>query len=239
MTIENFYRQATPEEVHFYQSELYPLQDKVFAVASVYEDKIYLNGGTALSRFYYRHRLSEDIEFLTNTDDLTLIANDLSEHLRLQNLVIDIERLDTYFARLFIVQPNYRLKLEFVREFNHLGSLSKTEQGIYVNNLEDMGANKVSAFEDRAEIKDIIDLYFIARTIPLEHLFELADVKRVPVAYESLLTINALGIQGNVLSMLELDAEDIGEFIEVLKQRAEAEVKKSRFDNGESSANYR
>ncbi|MBC6423973.1 MAG: hypothetical protein GDA43_23130 [Hormoscilla sp. SP5CHS1] len=91
-----------------------------------------------------------------------------------------------------------------------------------------MGANKISALEDRAEIKDIIDLYSIAQTIPLERLFELADRKRVPVAYERLLTINALGISGQVLMRKTLDDQEIGSFLSFLKLRTEAEIKKKQ-----------
>ena len=44
--------------------------------------------------------------------------------------------------------------------------------------------------------KDIIDLFFITQRLPLARLFELADVKRVPVAYENLLAIPAQGLAG-------------------------------------------
>ena len=89
-----------------------------------------------------------------------------------------------------------------------------------------MGANKVSAFEDRAEIKDIIDLYFITQTIPLERLFELADFKRIPVAYDRLLAINSQGISGKVLMRQDLEIQTLRDFLAFLKQRTEAEVKK-------------
>lgn len=222
----SLYRKATDSEIRFYQSELYPLQDRVFAIASQYERQIYLTGGTALSRFYYRHRLSEDLDFFTTTNDLKLIANDLASQLQASGLAIEIERIESYFAQFFVLGEDYRLKVDFVREFNHIGNLEQTDKGIYLNNLEDMGANKISAFEDRAEIKDIIDLYFITRDISLERLFELADRKRVPVAYERLLTINAQGISGKVLSLLDLDSEEINLFIDRLKRATEAEIKK-------------
>jgi len=229
MEIEKFYRQATTAELEFYDTELYPLQNKVFEIASVYEDRIYLTGGTALSRFHYQHRLSEDLYFFTITDDLNLIASDLAARLRQSDFTIQIDRINSYFARFFIIQSSYRLKIEFVKEFNLLRNLHQTDSGIYLNDLEDMGANKITAFEDRAEIKDIIDLYFITQTIPLERLFELADRKRVPVAYERLLTINAQGISGQVLMRKTLDDQEITSFLSSLKLRTEAEVKKSRF----------
>ncbi len=226
MELPNLYRTATPEELSFYEDQLYPLQDEVLKIASIYEQNIYLTGGTALSRFYYEHRFSDDLDFLTTTDDLRAIANDLAARLQQLNYTIEIQRLDIYFARFFVVRPNCRLKIEFVKEFNLVGELTKTDRNIYVNSLEDLGANKVSAFEDRAEIKDIIDLYFITQTIPLERLFELADFKRIPVAYDRLLAINSQGISGKVLMRQDLDVQTLRDFLAFLKQRTEAEVKK-------------
>ena len=228
MNIQSFCRQATPKELSFYDSELYPLQDRVFEIASVYEDRIYLTGGTALSRFHYQHRLSEDLDFFTTTDDLRLIATDLAARLRQAEFNIEIERIDPYFSRFFILKDTYRLKIEFVKEYNLYGNLIKTEQGIYINNLEDMGANKISAFEDRAEIKDIIDLYYITHTLSLERLFELAEIKRVPVAYERLLTINAQGISGLAMMRQDLDMQSVSRFLDNLKQRTETEIKKKQ-----------
>ena len=118
MELQNLYRTASPEELSFYEDQLYPLQDKVLEIASIYEKNIYLTGGTALSRFYYEHRFSDDLDFFTTTDDLRAIANDLAARLQQLNYTIEIQRLDIYFARFFVVQPNCRLKIEFVKEFN-------------------------------------------------------------------------------------------------------------------------
>ncbi|MBC6423974.1 MAG: nucleotidyl transferase AbiEii/AbiGii toxin family protein [Hormoscilla sp. SP12CHS1] len=123
MEIQNFYRQATTEELEFYDSELYPLQDRVFEIASVYEDNIYLTGGTALSRFHYQHRLSDDLDFFTTTDDFNLIARDMAARLRQSDFTIQIDRINYYFARFFIIQSTYRLKIELVKKFNLLGNL--------------------------------------------------------------------------------------------------------------------
>jgi hypothetical protein len=226
MDLHSYYRAATSDEVAFYQTVLYPLQDRVFEIASVYQTQLYLTGGTALSRFFYQHRLSEDLDFFTITDDLKAIATDLATRLQQQGFLIQIERLEPYFARFFILEDNCQLKVEFVREFNHVGELAATPEGIYLNNLEDMGANKISAFEDRAEIKDIIDLYFLTQSLSLGQLFELADRKRIPVDYESLLTINSQGIQGNALILVHLDPEALTEFLQRLIARTEAEIKK-------------
>jgi len=224
--LKNFYRQATPEERRRYEQGLYAVQDKVFEVAGVYGDKIYLTGGTALSRFYFQHRLSDDLDFFTTTDDLKLITNDLVGRLQARGFAVEIDKLDVYFGRILVEENGLKLKIEFVREFNLYGELSKTDKGIYVNNLEDIGANKISAFEDRAEMKDIIDLYFITQKHAWEELFRIADTKRVPVAYEELLTINAQGLSGKVLTLLDIDESALAAFIEELKTQTEAQIKK-------------
>ncbi|MCI0694684.1 nucleotidyl transferase AbiEii/AbiGii toxin family protein [candidate division KSB1 bacterium] len=224
--LKNFYREATSEERERYEQSLYALQVKVFEVAKVYDDKLYLTGGTALSRFYFQHRLSDDLDFFTTTDDLKLIANDFVARLQANGLAPEIDKLDVYFARIFAEEKGLKLKIEFVREFNLYGKLIKTDKGIYVNNLEDIGANKISAFEDRAEMKDIIDLFFITKKLSWDELFRIADTKRVPVAYENLLTINVEGISGKVLTLTDIDEAALAAFVDELKAQTEAQIKK-------------
>ena len=226
LTMKKFYRKATAEEFQFYTEKLYPLQDKVFEAASIYGDQIYLTGGTALGRFYFNHRFSEDLDFFTNMDDLKRIVNDLTARLKKKGFPLEIERVDVYFAQFYLITADCRLKIDFVREYNRIGELKKTDKGIYINDLEDIGSNKISAFEDRAEIKDIIDLYVITQIIPIEKLFGLADVKRIPIAYEHLLTINVQGISGSALLTQDLDEGALSRFVDALQLKTEAEIKK-------------
>lgn len=224
--MDTHYRQATAEERTFYTQKLYPLQDQIFELTALYGNKLYLTGGTALARFYFQHRLSEDLDFFTTTDDLRVIANDLRLRLLERGFTVETEKLEIYFARLYVQQAELTLKIEFAKEFNLVDPLLATPHGIYINSLEDLGANKISAFEDRAAIKDIIDLYYITQRVALPRLFELADSKRIPVEYEHLLAINTGGITGQALVTHDLPAEALHEFLSHLKAATEAEVKK-------------
>lgn len=226
MDIQAYYRQATTDDLDFYQNVLYPLQDQVFAIARVYEQNLYLTGGTALARFHFQHRLSEDLDFFTTTDDLKVIANDLRLRLIEAGYTIEVEKLDLYFARFYIIQPNATLKVEFAKEFNLVDPLQQTKVGIYLNSLEDIGANKITAFEDRAAIKDIIDLYYITQQLPFTRLFELADRKRIPIAYEELLALNTMGITGQALLTKAVSATTLNAFVAELVTATEDEVKK-------------
>ena len=226
MDIQRYYRQATAQEIAYYTESLYPLQDKVFELARLYDQRLYLTGGTALSRFYFQHRLSEDLDFFTTTDDLKLIANDLRLRLIAQGYEVEMEKLDIYFARFYVLHAGATLKVEFVKEFHLIDPLIQTEHGIYINSLEDIGANKITAFEDRAAIKDIVDLYYITQRLPSPRLFELADRKRIPVAYEQLLALNVTGITGQALLAHDIPATALAAFLMELKGITEAEIKK-------------
>jgi hypothetical protein len=139
---------------------------------------------------------------------------------------VQVDKLEVYFARLYVEIENVSLKIDFAKEFNLVDPLQPTTQGIYINSLEDLGANKITAFEDRAAIKDIIDLYYITQQIPFAQLFQLADQKRVPVAYEQLLAINTTGITGQALVTQALPESALIEFFAQLKSETEIEVKK-------------
>ncbi len=234
--IASHYRQATPQEVNFYQHRLYPLQDKIFSFCSAYQD-LYLTGGTALGRYYFQHRWSDDVDLFirihkTDSDELInfekradFFAKDLAGKLG-RSFVISREMYGEYYARFFVSVADVELKIDFVREYNHFGELNPTPDGCLINNLEDIGASKIAAFEDRAAIKDIIDLYYLSQHISWARLFELADTKRVPVAYENLLTFNIEGITGQALITKPLPPEKLSAFIDKLKQEVVAEVKK-------------
>jgi predicted nucleotidyltransferase component of viral defense system len=48
----------------YYTNVLYPLQDK--AIPAFKDSPFYLTGGTTLSRGYYNHRYSDDLDYFVN-----------------------------------------------------------------------------------------------------------------------------------------------------------------------------
>lgn len=58
----------------FYNKILYPLQDRVIPLFK--DTPFYLTGGTTLSRGYYNHRYSDDLDYFVNDrDDFEKIAD--------------------------------------------------------------------------------------------------------------------------------------------------------------------
>lgn len=236
MSMKKLYKVATLKEIREYQKALYPLQDTILSFLPTFDD-FYLTGGTALARFYLNHRLSEDLDLFIKVrkeDELQTNRQKKRADRYAQDLVsllsgtfeISDELYDFYYSRFYVKTKDCAMKIDVVREHLHYGELVETPDGFYMNNLEDIAATKIAAFEDRAEIKDIIDLLYLTKQIPLPRLFELADLKRVPVAYEQLLAINTQGISGMALLIKPIDGQELTTFIDLLKKETENEVKK-------------
>ena len=49
----------------YYKKKLYPLQDGIIEIIKNTHFPFYLTGGTALSRCYYQHRYSDDLDFFS------------------------------------------------------------------------------------------------------------------------------------------------------------------------------
>lgn len=52
----------------YYEENLYKLQNGVLNIVKELGTPFYLTGGTALSRGYYKHRYSDDLDFFVNND---------------------------------------------------------------------------------------------------------------------------------------------------------------------------
>jgi predicted nucleotidyltransferase component of viral defense system len=143
--------------------------------------RFFLTGGTALAAFYLHHRLSDDLDLFTLENEalgatihpVEAIADDLGCALRRT-------RVSQYFQQLFLSHPQIKepLKIDMVRDFGPQYGERLVRDGIIVDALDNIAANKVCALFGRADIKDFVDLYFILQEgYELEELFEMAREK--------------------------------------------------------------
>jgi len=219
---------ATLEEIEFYKKVLYPAQDKILnAIGEVFGDAFYLTGGTALSRFYFHHRLSEDLDLFTEAENIKTAVPRIVRTLENLGYEVVVKAMSVTFGRLFVsLEGGEKLKIDLVADYPL--EKPKAVRNFYVDTINNIAVNKIVAFEDRAELKDLVDLYFLVKDggINLEDILELADRKRVPVPYEELLAINSIGLTGSVLLLKEVEAKDLENFLEELKRTLEKNVKK-------------
>jgi predicted nucleotidyltransferase component of viral defense system len=142
-----------------YNKILYPLQDKVFPLFN--NIPFYLIGGTTLSRGYYNHRYSEDLDyFLNDHPDFQRIADIQVEKLLNTFTIAEIDIKGKHFYRLFVGQE--KLKIEMVNDVPaHVGQKVNHPLLGIIDSKENILANKLTAIVDRTLPKDIVDIFFL------------------------------------------------------------------------------
>lgn len=162
------------------QTILTPAQKTIIALVAQEQNLMhfYLAGGTALAEYYLRHRISDDLDFFIfeKPDQLFLrtFAERIKKELNAQN--IRYERL--YDRNQFFFQlPNEELKVEFTQyPFPQLEDPHERD-GILVDSMRDIAANKLATILDRFDPKDFVDLYFLFQTTNLQSVREDAEKK--------------------------------------------------------------
>ena len=156
--------------------------------------KFYWSGGTALSECYLKHRISHDIDLFTDHDfsyqELAPFLESCKNFLRLTK----IEEHKLFDRWEFFLHNGGELRVEFAKyEFKALHKRKKMN-GVLVDSLDDLAANKTLAAVDRHEPKDVVDVYSLMtqKKITLSKLINLAHKK-------SGLTIRPLTLVGDLL----------------------------------------
>ena len=147
--------------VEYYTHILYPLQDKIFKVFA--GSPFYLTGGTALSRGYFNHRYSDDLDYFVNDrSDFQKLIEKQIKNLRTLFPDVEVAFRDTDFCRLFVGKD--KLKIEMINDVpSHIGELILHPELGVIDSKENITANKITAVIDRALPKDIVDMYFLLK----------------------------------------------------------------------------
>lgn len=165
---------------------LYRFQDEILAFIETCEPIFYLGGGTALSRFHYGHRYSDDLDFFT-LEGIDFIQGVQGVHQKLED---EGYRVSTYgfsqtFARFSLEEPvrypGFPLKCDFIhtRKGSHIGDFKKAPIFSRIDNPQNILAEKLS-FIHKKSPKDIVDIWVICRHLSFnwEEVIRQADQKR-------------------------------------------------------------
>ena len=142
-------------------------------------DNFYLAGGTALSLFYFQHRMSIDLDFFTQDFNAAEIVR-ISEYLSgaLGRKVEPIGRkLDAKTAKMLVYNIHFPkdilLKIDFVEDVIKLLKETISIEGIRVLSLEDIFLRKLYALLSRIDAKDFYDVYHLSHTfMPLSRFIQ-------------------------------------------------------------------
>ena len=143
-------------------------QQKLLTLLSKEQDlcsTFLLSGGTALAAFHLFHRLSDDLDFFSmeKVDELRVhrFIDDVSGSIGVQSN--DHRRVfDRSIFQLTLADESL-LKLEFTHYPYASLDAPVSVDGVRIDSLRDIAANKLAALLDRFEPKDYYDLYFILR----------------------------------------------------------------------------
>lgn len=143
---------------------LYQAQDRVLQVLfpkKVFHD-FYLTGGTALNRFYYPVRYSEDLDFFTNENDVfreeVRLAMEALERAEVPFLKI-VDTRD--FVQLICFSEKEKLRVIFVNDRVYRYGKFAFVQGIRIDDIVNVLTNKICSVVSRDEAKDVADLITI------------------------------------------------------------------------------
>lgn len=136
---------------------------KFIAQTARFSSNFYLTGGTALSEYYLKHRLSEDLDFFSETefepDSITPYIKKAQKNLQFTGFDFQNSFNRNIFHLLFA--DNSFLKVEFTYfPFTQLEKPKKIN-GILVDSLIDIAVNKVFTIHQSPRGRDFLDLYMI------------------------------------------------------------------------------
>jgi len=161
-------------------------QDSVLKRLSGKIDEFYLAGGTALSLFYFQHRLSVDLDFFTPSfsykrvqEIIEYLKNSLKKRIELAGQSLDETKTKILVYNIYFNTKDI-LKIDFVEDTLKLIKPTRLIEGIKILSLEDIYLRKIYAVSGmvpsidkvgrkkllggRTEAKDFYDLYFLSHT---------------------------------------------------------------------------
>jgi hypothetical protein len=139
---------------------------KIISKEKYFTQRFYLTGGTALSEFYLKHRISEDLDFFCEREEVNPIP--ISRFIGVKTEILKLEK--------FVSERKWGLYSFFLHfedgqilkiDFNYY-PFPRIEKGTKFNNLEinsiyDIGVDKVHTVVMRPRARDFIDIYFIIK----------------------------------------------------------------------------
>lgn len=149
---------------------LNPNQKKVLEIfkGTKGSQDFYLTGGTALSAFYLRHRISKDLDFFTSQDNLVLpFSRDFINRFNQVALKSKINREFESFVEVLTTDTDFEDRINLVIIHIAKDSPFRVEEpkelcaGLKVDSLLDIATNKILTIFARADLRDFVDVYFL------------------------------------------------------------------------------
>jgi len=122
----------------------------------------YFTGGTALAQFYLSHRYSDDLDlFSPQKFDNQIVLTLMTDLGRKYRFTFDSHFVETVYIFNLAFENKKRLKIDFTYYPYSLINKGKSYEGITIDSLLDIAVNKLLTVNQRSNVKDFVDLYFL------------------------------------------------------------------------------
>ncbi len=144
---------------------LSPLQRRLLDSVSAQLPGMFLTGGTALGAFYLGHRRLADLDLFTR--ERAAFDERVRQFVRLVQglgLVVTPGAAGPGFRRFVLSDGKEAVPVDLVLDTAaEVAAPTITPEGLVIDSLDDITANKLGAILGRAEVRDYVDLYFLAK----------------------------------------------------------------------------
>lgn len=138
----------------------------------------YFTGGTALSLHYLQHRKSVDLDFFSDHEfNPQVIIDTINAWKKESPFTIDYLVVENTHIFNLIFPNKQATKIDFAFYPYKQVKQGQIIDGIRVDSLMDIAINKLLTVEQRAEVKDFVDLYFLLEDFSIWDLLEGVKVK--------------------------------------------------------------
>jgi predicted nucleotidyltransferase component of viral defense system len=144
---------------------LSPLQRRILDAVSAELPGLFLTGGSALGPFYLGHRRSADLDLFTrDRDSYEGRVKQFVHLMESRGLAVVAGSAGPGFRRFVISDGQEDIPVDLALDTaEQIAPPLVTPQGLAVDSLDDITANKLGAILGRAEERDYVDLYFLAK----------------------------------------------------------------------------
>jgi hypothetical protein len=144
---------------------LSPLQQRILDAVARGLEGVFLSGGTALGAVYLGHRQSVDLDLFTREPaSFEGIVRGFQRLMTGEGLSLTPGHAGPGFRRFVVSDGAAEVPVDLVVDgAPAIGQPLVLANGLAIDSLEDIAANKLCAILGRAEVRDYVDLFFLAR----------------------------------------------------------------------------
>lgn len=127
-------------------------------------ENFYFTGGTVLSEFYLHHRYSDDLNFFSEKKlDTEMIFSLVSSWSKNYNFTFSSRFVEVVYRFEISFPSGSILKVDFCYYPHKRIEKGTTYQGLDIDSLRDIAINKLLTVNQRTDVKDFVDLYFLLK----------------------------------------------------------------------------